>query len=89
MATSARDALAGREQHVELAWVRLRRDLAREVEGRRGVSHRGDRCHDPNVARACLDEALRDVLILSGSATEPPNFMTTVPLFGSACALIS
>ena len=58
----ARDPLSRREQHVQLARVRLRRDLARELEQPvRGVAHRGDGRDDANAALACLHEPLRDV----------------------------
>ena len=79
------DALARREQHVELARVRLGRDLARELEQPVGrVAHRRDGRDDADAALARVDEAPGDVLILSGSATdEPPNFMTTVSEIGS------
>ena len=43
----AGDALSGREEHVELAWMRLGRDLVRERQEAVGrVARRGDRRHD-------------------------------------------
>ena len=63
----AGDPLAGREEHVELARVRLRRDLARELEEPVGrVAHRRDGRDDAHAALARLDEPLRDVLDLVG-----------------------
>ncbi len=63
----ARDPLAGREEHVELARVRLLGDLPGELEQPVGrVAHRRDGRDDANAARARLDQSLRDVLDLVG-----------------------
>ena len=63
----ARDALPRGEQHVELAGMRLRRDLAGELEQRVGrVAHRRDRCDDPHATLARLDQAPRDMADLVG-----------------------
>ena len=58
-----RDALAARQQHVELAGRRDRRDLGREIEqfiG--GVTHRADGDDDVVPGAARVDDALRDAL---------------------------
>ena len=58
-----RDALAGGEQHVELAGVGDRGDLVREVEQLvGGVAHRAHGDHDVVARLAGLDDALRDAL---------------------------
>ena len=63
----ARDALPGREQHVELARVRVGRRAARQLEQRVGrLAHRGDRSHDADAPLARLDEPPRDVPDLLG-----------------------
>ena len=59
----AGDALADGDQHVELARLRLRRDLVREpdeVVGR--VAHRREHRHDPVSGLACRHEPLPDSL---------------------------
>ena len=58
-----RDALAGGEQHVELARRRDRRDLVGEVEQLvGGVAHGADGDDDVVAGLARLDDALRDAL---------------------------
>ena len=53
----ARDPLADRDEHVELARVRLRRDLVREVEQLVGrVAHRGEHADDAVARLARGDE---------------------------------
>ena len=73
-----RDALAGGEQHVELAGRRDRRDLVGEVEqvvG--GVAHGADGDDDLVARLAVSTMRLATRLMLSASATEePPNFCT-------------
>ena len=57
------DALAAREQHVELARGGDRRDLRREVEQLvGGVAHRAHRDDDVVPGAARVDDALRDAL---------------------------
>ena len=60
-----RDPLAGREQHVELACIRRRRDLVGEVDQPvGGLAHRRDRPDDAQPTLLRLDETSRDVLDL-------------------------
>ena len=77
-----RDALAGRDEHVVLARVRLRRDLVREPDqlvGRACPSPRAPRRPSRPASRAATSRS-RDRFSLSVSPTEvPPNFMTTSP----------
>ena len=61
----ARDPLAGREQHVELADVRRRRHLVGEVDQAVGrLAHRRDGADDPKAPLLRVDEPPRDVLDL-------------------------
>jgi 2-dehydropantoate 2-reductase len=63
----AGDALAGREQHVELARVRPRRDLVGESNQRVGrLAHCRHRAHDLGTALLRSDDPLCDVLHLLG-----------------------
>ena len=63
----AGDSLSGREQHVELAGVRVGRRRAGQLEQRVGrLAHRGDRSHDAHAPLARLDEPPRDVPDLLG-----------------------
>ena len=85
----AGDALARREQHVELAHVRRRRHLVGEVDQPVGrLAHRRDGPDDVAGRAACASTSRRATcLILSGSATdEPPNFITTVSNAGAVTA---
>ena len=82
-AQRARDALAGREQHVHLARVRLGRDLVRHLDqlvggGAARRQHGHDGAARPRRARTMR---LAAPIRRSASATEvPPNFITTMPL---------
>ena len=81
----ARDPLADRDEHVELARVRRRRDLVGELEQLVGrVAHRREDADDAVALLARRDEPRRDAFSRSGSPTEvPPNFITTVPSGGA------
>ncbi len=69
----AGDPLSGRQEHVELAGVRLRRDLVGELEQPVGrVAHRRDGRDDTNTARAGVHEPLRDVPDLVGVGDRRP-----------------
>jgi hypothetical protein len=83
-----RDALAGRQQHVELARRRQRRHLLRQVtQVVGGVAHGGH--HDDDVVAGRFVATMRwaTLLMQSASATdEPPYFCTTRPTeFSSRC----
>ena len=77
-----RDALAGGEQHVELAGRRHRRHLLGEVDQLVGGVTHGRHDHARRRGRPCLASTMRGAtrLMLAASATEePPYFCTTSP----------
>ena len=87
----ASDALPGREQHVELARVRVRRDAARELEQESVVRPIAETVPTTRTPRSWASTRRRATpRIRSGSATDvPPNFITTVSTGGWRLGLMA